>query len=316
MRRALLALLMIPLAAVSRGAGIIIEPAQKTVIIGSPFEIMGEATIPAEAFLKPPPKDGANGEFEIMEVEFGDPKTEGDHKILPIRIRASAFALGEQTLPEMTWTLVSPNGSETALKSPPQSVTVAPPKPKEGDSGDIRPIKGPYEPEMRRWYAMAGLVLLLLIATAIYAWRKRNGGKPVLKADLEPKDDRSFEQIALDEINALPGLRLSAKEFYDRLSDIVRLYLQRRCDLSALTSTSYDLNREMVKREIDPSVRALMKSLLQHADLAKFAKHEPAESQYGADCGLAKEIVSRLVAGQSAPTAGPNPNEKTEVKHG
>ncbi len=294
MRRYLILLLTVLAApAYAAEAVLRLKPAQLTALIGSPFEIVGEAELPPSHALRPPGADAQRGDFEIVSVKFGMPRSENGRKFLPVVIRASAFALGKQTLPAMQWKLLGPDGTVSIIESPPIQVTITPPKPGTDETGDIRPIKGPYAPPLWPWLLIATLILLAAGA-ALYWFYLRRRAKDATKKSSEPADTRSFEEIALDDIEALPGLGLPTKEFYDQLSDIVRLYLERRCGIAALKMTSCDLLREMRRTQTDTQARNLMKKLLEHCDLAKFARHQPQDSQYPADCAVAKEIICVL----------------------
>ncbi|MFH2203991.1 MAG: hypothetical protein ABIJ96_12805 [Elusimicrobiota bacterium] len=290
------------LAAPARGAQpedavIRLEAVETTALIGSPFEITGEADLPQSYALRPPETDAQRGEFEILSVQFGAPVSADGRKRLPIRIRAAGFALGEQEVPAMEWRLLGPDGSVAALQGPPVRITIIPPKPGEHDTGDIRDIKGPFAPPLWPWILLSVLLLLAAVACLYYAfWRKPRAERGGEKS--APEDARTFEEIALDEIEALPGLGLPTKEFYDRLSDIVRLYLKRRCGITALQMTSCDLMRETRRAKLDDKARSLMKLLLDHCDLAKFARHQPQESQFPADCVTAKDIIGILSPGK------------------
>lgn len=278
--------------ALSQDVVLRLKPSQTIVMIGSPFEITGEAVLSPGHALRPPESEVEKGSFEILEVRFGAPAREGDRKIVPILIRAAVFQLGTQTLPALSWKIIRPDGTTGTAKSPPVTVTVAPPKAGDTDIGDIRPIRGPYTPAWWPWIVLALAVAAGLVALYYYTRRKKAGAAPTLS--LEPEDKRTFEEIALSEIDALPGLGLSSKEFYDRLSDIVRLYLERRCKLPALQMTSHDLLRRMVQANLDARVRTKMKDLLKPCDLAKFARHQPDEFQARNDCRTAKEIICIL----------------------
>lgn len=273
------------------------------VLIGSPFEITGIADIPKGAALRAPAEnEDLQKIFEILSVKFGKPKIDGERKALPITIRLSAFALGEQNLPAMAWTLMRRDGSSVTLESPPVHVTVTPPPPNSEDSGDIRNIKDPLAPVFWPWI-LSGVILLVIIAAAIYyyAWG-RHAAHPVKTA--APKDTRSFEEMALQDIDALSGLTLAPKDFFDRLSDIVRMYIERRCLIRALQMTSHDLLKNMMRAKLVPEARTQMKTLLAHCDLAKFAKHHPEKSQYTSDCDIARSIIGLLKPPppQTAPT--------------
>jgi len=279
------------------------EASSGTVLIGSRFEIKGVISFPEEWELRGlDAKDADTGHFELLQVQAGDRKFEGGLELRPVILHAAVFSLGEQTLPPLGWTLRGADGTIQTLRSPPLRVIVMPPRPGLRDTGDIRKIKGPFEPRVWPW-AFALLLLFAAGAAAAYRyWRSRSipVGTP---AEATPVDHRTPEQAALDELDALLGLGLPAKEFYDRVSDIVRLYLEKTQGFPALSMTTTGLQRRLIWSQADPQARSLLKVLLSRCDLAKFARFMPKENERALDVEKAKKIVHRLT---------PDPDEGTE----
>ncbi|HBL16781.1 MAG TPA: hypothetical protein DD417_08535, partial [Elusimicrobia bacterium] len=107
---------------------------------------------------------------------------------------------------------------------------------------------------------------------------------------------------ALAEIDALLRMGLPVKEYYDRISDILRLYFERRYGISALSMTTYDLHRRLLQLQADPQARSWIKALFTRCDLAKFARLLPGEEETREDAESARRIVRQL-APQAAPPA-------------
>ncbi|MFH1723520.1 MAG: hypothetical protein ABII00_02745 [Elusimicrobiota bacterium] len=270
------------------------------VLIGSPFEVVGAVESPDPLELLAPVESQDTGPFKILAAEMGPPEPRGGASTQPLRLRLTAFDIGEQTLPELRWRLRGPDGAERTLTSPPLRVTLSSPAPGPGDTGDIRDIKGPLVPRLWPWALLAALLLLTAGAAGFRRWRRSR--RPVeIGGFTGPSDTRTPEQIALDELDALLGQGLPVKEYYDRVSDILRLYIERRCGLLALSMTTHDLQRRLIAAQIDPEARALTKSLLDRCDLAKFARFIPGEPESRSDCETAKRIVRMLSA---APPGG------------
>lgn len=269
-----------------------------TVLIGSPFEIIGTVDVP-DGFSISKPTQTSVGEWEILDVGFqtltakaGSAGPEG--KGVNLTLRAAVFALGQQTLPALDWPLKGPDGAPAgALQSTPVEVTVSPPALGLRDTGDIRDIKPPLRPPMWAWTLL--LMSLLGLAGWLLHRRLRSRTGPGAEGGAEEEDRRTPEDIALDDLQALPSLGLPAKDFYDRLSDILRLYLERRHEIQALSMTTYDLQRRLIRAELDPKARSMLKTLLDRCDLAKFARYLPAEQEFGKDCESGRQIV-RLLA--------------------
>ncbi|MDY7110088.1 MAG: hypothetical protein SYC29_15765, partial [Planctomycetota bacterium] len=108
---------------------------------------------------------------------------------------------------------------------------------------------------------------------------------------------------AMSQLEALADERLPEQrrfhEFYFRLSDIVRQYIERRFGLRAPERTTEEFLRET---RDDPLLSAEQKDLLagflRAADMVKFARHEPEAEE----CEAAS-IAARGFVDQTAPAA-------------
>jgi hypothetical protein len=261
------------------------KPADAPVLIGERVTVEAALSIPEGYRLYPAIAEQGKGSFEILDVH-------SDASGKRVLVTLASFALGRQTLPSLRWNLKDPSGKVRELSSPPLTLNVNPPKPAEGEAGRLRDIKEPLEAVLWPWV----LALLALIAAvgALGYWyetRRRRGG-PALPAG--PVDTRSPEQIAYDELDTLVDLSLPVKEYYDKLSDILRAYLERRLSIPALTMTTHDLRRALVRADADAGARGEIKALLDRCDLAKFARHLPSEAESDRAREDARAIVKRL----------------------
>ncbi len=303
MPAALAALLLAVPAAGQSPVSFELSPASAAVLLGTRFEITGAARIPKGAALKLELSEQATGPFEILGVSAGEAKEEGDHFLLPLRIEAAAFELGPLVFPALGWTLVAPGEERETVQSPPVRVVVVPPETARQEGAELRDIKEPLSPALWPWVLTALLILAATLALFLRLRRRREeAGGPLA----EPVDPRPPHQIALDELDALPGLGLSVKDFYDRLSDILRGYLERSLRVSALQMTTYDLQRSLSRTALDPALRGRLKSILDRCDLAKFARFLPAGEESVRDIEEAKGIV-RAAMPPAAPAAGRSP---------
>ncbi len=204
-----------------------------------------------------------------------------------LQITVSLFALGRQTIPALKW-----SAGGKAFTSPPLGITVHPPPPGPSDSGDIREIRGPYAARMGVWW---GLLALLAAAAAYALWRlRKKREEPEAGETKAAPDTRTPEERALDALDALDGQALPVKEFYDKVSDIVRVYIHERHGLDAMTMTTYDLQRAMIRAGFAPEARQFAKALFDRCDLAKFAKMKPTDLEGRKDLETAKAVIKRL----------------------
>lgn len=261
-------------------------PPPDGVVIGTPVELAAKTSAPAGPLAL---AEGQSlGAAEVLSAEAAADGT--------VRVTAMLFALGRQSLPALRWTSA---GGE--LRSPPLELTVSPPPPQPSDTGDIREIRGPYAARMGVWWA---LLAALAAAAAYAAWRLTRKPVPAeAAASAAPKDLRTPEERALDLLEGLDGKGLSVKEFYARLSEVVRAYLGERHGLDALRMTTYDLQRALIRGGFEPAARQLAKSLLDRCDLAKFAKWKPSDQEGRRDLEGAKKLI-KLLAPPASGVAG------------
>lgn len=141
---------------------------------------------------------------------------------------------------------------------------------------DIRNIKPPEEPPVDwRPYYLAGAALAALAALALLASRLRRRA-----ARAHPVPPPPPHEIALEELERLRARRLieegAFKEYYSRLSAIVRAYVERRFGLRSpeMTTEEFLLTSARSGR-LDHAHRALLGEFLTESDLVKFARHLP-----------------------------------------
>ena len=69
------------------------------------------------------------------------------------------------------------------------------------------------------------------------------------------------------------------KEYYLKLSEIVRRYLERRFEILAVESTTFEILRDLQHKETASTVVDKARDVLEYADLVKFAKLKPAPAE-------------------------------------
>jgi hypothetical protein len=151
--------------------------------------------------------------------------------------------------------------------------------------------------------AGAALVLAVII---VFIMRRRGRALPAPLP--EPADVR-----ALRELDALAASDLLAagrwREFYFRLSDVVRAYVERRFAIRAPERTTAEFLAEARRSPaLSSPHRDLLAGFLRAADLVKFARHEPKPGEGEAALAAARRFVeeTRAVdAPREAPSGGP-----------
>lgn len=130
------------------------------------------------------------------------------------------------------------------------------------------------------WMARFGIWILLaviVIALAAYIIIMRRRGTAIIPkapAKKESPVDAALRQLGeLREENLCQ--RGEEKQYYTRLTDILRVYLHDRFGINAMEMTSTQIRRAVADNETTRMSRDAMGSILEMADFVKFAKVRP-----------------------------------------
>ena len=113
----------------------------------------------------------------------------------------------------------------------------------------------------------------------------------------KPKIIVPSDITALRQLNKLEKEKIwqagNVKEYHSQLSEIVRRYTENRFEFIALEMTTYEIIEEL-KSTVNINDEELkdFRILLQRADLAKFAKSKPVDSENIESMSIAKRFVS------------------------
>ena len=148
-----------------------------------------------------------------------------------------------------------------------------------------RPLKS-----TRAWWWLVALILGGIVAAFVYRFRQRRR-----LSRIEPRRP-SPEQIAHAALAALLAEGLPAKglvkEFYLRLTGIVRQYIEGTTGLKAPEQTTEEFLRAMRSQEVFPPQRsARLTEFLEAADMVKYAGQQPDESQIALSIVRAHEFI-------------------------
>ena len=143
------------------------------------------------------------------------------------------------------------------------------------------------------WWIVA-LVVLLVAAIVGYFLYKKYKKKP--KAIIErPKPKDPPHIWAKKELQKLEQAKLwqrnDHKQYYSRLSDILRSYLEYRYDYYALESTTEEINQDIDKFSVSLDTKSNLMQVLRLADFVKFAKLNPAPDNNTRSLENAKRFV-------------------------
>ena len=235
-------------------------------------------------------------------------------------VRITSFDSGSYVLPPMPFYLVRPSGDIDTLwfAGPKLEVTTIP-----IDTATYQPfdIKGQinYPLTAKEIFPYAGLLFLLLLAAFIlYRWirhRKENRplfGKPKPK---EPAYLTAFRQ--LEEIKAQKLWQNGkVKLFYTAVTDVLRIYVSERFGIQAMEQTSTELLDALKQEQLDKALLKELNTMLDTADLVKFAKYEPGAIENEQAIPVVVHFVQATMLVEPEPESEPatiEPKEKEEV---
>jgi len=136
---------------------------------------------------------------------------------------------------------------------------------------DIHDIKG-LVPLPHNWWWL--LVLVAVLALAYWLWKRRQSTDPIST----PPPPTPYE-LAIRALQQLREENPPVQEFYTRLSDIVRHYLEGRFHLHAPEQTTEEFLYEVSENNVLTQKHTdLLGAFLQESDLVKFARHHPEQS--------------------------------------
>ncbi len=218
-------------------------------------------------------------------ASFGKTALSGGRRVQPFSAEILPLAVGQLT----ARLACAPSSGAPVFKSPPILINVAAPSlPKNAEPMDIKAPRAA-RPPLWPWLLLAAL---LAAGYALYRWRSNRRQEEPQK---EPLDLRPPEVIAEEGLAALArsGLWDSGryKDFYGTLTDIVKLYLERRLGFAAPRMTSSEILRSLRQSAWEREITAKLRSLLDRADLVKFAKIPPEPGWGQADIASALSFV-------------------------
>ncbi len=201
------------------------------------------------------------------------------------------FDAAELQLPPI---LVRLKNGESVPTNPTQLTIIATPVPS-SDLNDMADIKDIHR-EATNWTDYIWLYWLLggLLTAILIAWwfiRARQKRRPATRITTG-----FYKENALEKLQQLERQQLwqngQIKTYYAGLSFIVREFIGFHLGIKALESSSADLIEQINGMDISPALKSDMITLLNNADLAKFAKGLPEMAYHPQAINDARRFIS------------------------
>lgn len=241
------------------------------------LEVVKDASTPGQIVM--PQGDTLTREVEVIGMQRNDTVDLGNNRVQILHdIIIQSFDSGLYTLPPMLYVAGNDTfrSNELALKVLPVAV----------DSlKTVHDYAGVQEPDTRLYDYLPDfltdywwiLLVLVVIAASIWAYWKylRKGEIPLVH---KKKETPPYE-VAIQELNRLKESHLcergQEKEYYTRLTDILRVYLDKRFGINAMEMTSSQIVSTLSANNETNGPDKYIRSILEIADFVKFAKVRP-----------------------------------------
>jgi len=224
--------------------------------------------------------DSLAGKIEVLRQSKIDTLIINDRIELKRKIMLTCFDSGIYEIPPLPFTMSSAEWNDSLFSNPVFLAVNTVPL-----DSVIRDIKQPIQVPV----SFAEIYPFILIAIGIaaityfivYLLRRRKRKEPVFSIT-RPQEPAHL--IALRELDELKEAKLwqsnEYKQYYTRLTEIIRLYIERRFTIPAMEQTTYEIMLSWKNAGYnDRNLYDILKQLLNLADLVKFAKEKPLPSE-------------------------------------
>ncbi|UCD51176.1 MAG: hypothetical protein JSW27_00820, partial [Phycisphaerales bacterium] len=143
------------------------------------------------------------------------------------------------------------------------------------------------------WWLWVLLVLVAIAGAFAGWWFVHKKRVQALVRIFKPAHELAYARLrVLVAENLVEAGRI--KEFYERISGILRHYIEDRFDLRAPERTTEEFLVELQRTDVlAASDKEVLGEFLMHCDLVKFAKHDPTTEQIQRTFDLVKDFIER-----------------------
>lgn len=234
--------------------------------------------------------DTSIGNFRLVELTKIDTFFSGNDIVIAHNYKITCFEDSIQIFPA----LVFRNGPLDVYTTNPIKIAVN--SPNIDSAQDIKPIKDiillPLSKEEVFSYLFISFILLALVLLIYFIYIKYIRKEKLFDRE-KPEDPPHVEALkALKQVETENLWQMGkVKEYYDRISDILRAYIEKRFGIKALEQTTNQLLVSMNEIQLPEYIIQDMDEILTKSDLAKFAKEVHAGELHIAIIKMAYKFV-------------------------
>jgi len=257
-----------------------------------------EAAIEPGYEVRMPKVDRVLENFGIVDWDnLGDKLDENDNVVSSYQYRLEPFLSGVFSIPAFTFEFFdvnSPEEKKYELATEPIDIEVTSLLGEQREKLEIADIEDVLEmpKETSFWWlwVLSAVVVVAVVGLGLYLRRRRVAE---FVRVFRPAHELAYARLrALVREDLVNAGRI--KEFYERISDILRHYIEHRFSLRAPERTTEEFLAELANTEVLPaSDKESLGEFLRHCDLVKFARHHPTTEQIQATFDLAKDFIEK-----------------------
>jgi hypothetical protein len=247
--------------------------------------------------------------LHLVGIEESDPEPTGEELRKTFRVKLQYFDVGEAQVPSFPLTYVTAQGEVQTFTVPARVFEVEPLLANEADpqrQGEDPPISIEYPNFLAETAIYAALVTLLL---ALLGWvlvrRYLGRHKPAPVIPVIPPHDRAREDLHGLAQEDLPAQE-RWQEYYLRLTEIARAYVEGRFGIECLDRTTDELRLALLRAEaqIAPINPTELVHFLQRADLVKFARAIASDKEAQSSMTFVHDMVDQTTRADGAAAGG------------
>jgi hypothetical protein len=257
-----------------------------------------EAAIEPGYEVRMPKVDKVLESFGIVDWDnMGDKLDPNDRVVSTYQYRLEPFLSGTYPIPAFTFEFYdvnSPEEKKYELTTEPIDIEVTSllgEQRAELKIDDIEDVLEMSNPASFAWIWALG-VIAIVAAAGLWLYLRRKRVKELIRI-FKPAHELAYERLRVLVAEDLVGAG-KIKEFYERISDILRHYIEHRFSLRAPERTTEEFLAELTNTEVLPDAeKQRLGEFLQHCDLVKFAKYNPTTEQIQETFDLVKDFIEK-----------------------
>jgi hypothetical protein len=214
---------------------------------------------------------------------------------LKLQYRLEPFLSGTYPIPAFTFEFYdtnSPEDKKYELTTEPIEIEVTSLLGEERAELKIYDIEDVLEMPRQKSFVWVWVLGVIVVAATAGMWLYLRGKqvKELIRI-FKPAHELAYERLrALVKEDLVSAGKI--KEFYERISNILRHYIEHRFSLRAPERTTEEFLAELANTEVLPACeKERLGEFLKHCDLVKFAKHNPTTEQIQETFDLVKDFI-------------------------